>query len=132
MRYQDAYDLASDLRTCLVELRGRQAAPAGERNGGKEKTSKTRTVKLDATADKAPLAPAAVSIVSDTRLPISPQFDCAQALHRLERPSRGDSRLLAKAPRPVGVLRRSTSDRGRACSSSRWRWPPAWPPTSRF
>jgi serine/threonine-protein kinase len=112
LRYQDAFDFASDLRTCLVELRGRQAAPAGERNGGKEKTSKTRTVKLDATADKAPLAPAAVSIVSDTRLPISPQFDCAQALHRLERPSRGDSRLLGKAPRPVGVLRRFTSDPG--------------------
>jgi eukaryotic-like serine/threonine-protein kinase len=112
LRYQDSYELASDLRTCLVELRGRQAAPAAERNGGKEKTSKTRTVKLDATADKAPLAPAAVAIVSDTRLPLSPQFDCAGALQRLERPTGRDYRLLARAPRPVGVLRRFTSDSG--------------------
>jgi eukaryotic-like serine/threonine-protein kinase len=112
LRYQDSYELASDLRTCLVELRGHQAAPAAERNGGKEKTSKTRTVKLDATADKAPLAPAAVAIVSDTRLPLSPQFDCAGALQRLERPTGRDYRLLARAPRPVGVLRRFTSDSG--------------------
>ena len=110
LRYQDANDLASDLRTCLVELRVRHGAPAPERNG-KEKTGRTKTVKLDAT-DKAPLAPAASAIVSDTRLPLSPQFDCAGALSRLERPGRRDQRVLGKPPRPVGVLRRFSSDAG--------------------
>jgi eukaryotic-like serine/threonine-protein kinase len=111
LRYQDCYDFASDLRTCLVELRVRQSAPGAERNGGKEKTSRTKTVKLDSTgADKAPLAPAAVAIVSDTRLPLSPQFDSGGAVQRLERPSRRDYRVLSRAPRPVGVLRRFTSD----------------------
>ena len=111
LRYQDSYEFASDLRTCLVELRGRQAAPIAERNG-KEKTSRTKTVKIDPTADKAPLAPAAVAIVSDTRLPLSPQFDCSHAVQRLERPTRRDYRLLARAPHPVGAVRRFASDAG--------------------
>jgi serine/threonine-protein kinase len=110
LRYQDANDFASDLRTCLVELRVRHGSPTPERNG-KEKTSRTKSVRIDAT-DKAPLAPAASAIVSDTRLPLSPQFDCAGALNRLERPSRRDQRLLGKPPRPVGVLRRFASDAG--------------------
>jgi serine/threonine-protein kinase len=110
LRYQDANDLASDLRTCLVELRVRHGAPAPERNG-KEKTSRTKSVRMDAT-DKAPLAPAASAIVSDTRLPLSPQFDCGGAVQRLERPGRRDQRVLGRPPGPVGVLRRFTSDAG--------------------
>ena len=59
VRYQDAYEFAVDLRTCLAELRSRETAAKKEQNG-----SGTRTLKLDSTADRAPLAPAARSIAA--------------------------------------------------------------------
>jgi serine/threonine-protein kinase len=105
VRYQDAYDLAADLATCLAELRAREE-PAGE-NGKKTGKDTTRTVKLEVN-DK---APAARAIGFDTRLPLSRQFDCAAALERLEAPSRRDRGALARAPRAVGIFRRLWNDR---------------------
>jgi serine/threonine-protein kinase len=108
LRYQDAYEFASDLRTCLAELRGKETAE-------KDRTSRTRsskTAKLEPTTDKAPLAPAAVAIAPDTSLPVSHQFDCSAALQRLARPTKRDIRVLGKAPRPVGLLRRIAADAG--------------------
>jgi serine/threonine-protein kinase len=102
VRYQDARELAADLATCLAELRGREA-PAEENDG-------TRTVRLDV-PDAAQLAPAARSIATDTRLPLSRQFDSSFALLRLAEPSRADRRRLSSAPRTVGILRRLWSDR---------------------
>ena len=51
-------------------------------------------------------APAARAIATDTRLPLARQFDATAALERLGR----DGRRLARAPRPVGFLRRIISD----------------------
>jgi serine/threonine protein kinase len=96
VRYQDAYELAADLRTCLAELQGRTPAKGAE-------GSTTKTVKLDKAASK---APAAVAIAPDTRLPLSRQFDSSDALQRLAS-GRGD-----RTPRSVGVLRRIWSDAG--------------------
>jgi serine/threonine-protein kinase len=96
VRYQDAYELAADLRTCLAELQARAPTRAPE--------STTRTVKLEAAAAK---APPAVAIAPDTRLPLSRQFDSSDALQRLASVRRGD-----RAPRAVGILRRIRKDAG--------------------
>jgi serine/threonine protein kinase len=105
VRYQDAYDLAADLATCLAELRAREdPADQNGKNAGKDTT---RTVKLELN-DK---APAARAIGFDTRLPLSRQFDSSAALQRLAEPSRRDRNALARAPRPVGILRRLWNDR---------------------
>ena len=105
VRYQDAYDLAADLATCLAELRAREE-PAAE-NGKKKGKDTTRTVKLEVN-DK---APAARAIGFDTRLPLSRQFDSAAALERLAEPSRRDRGILGRAPRAVGIFRRLWNDR---------------------
>jgi serine/threonine-protein kinase len=96
VRYQDAYELAADLRTCLAELQARAPTRAHE--------STTRTVKLEAAAAK---APAAVAIAPDTRLPLSRQFDSGDALQRVVSAKRGD-----RTPRAVGILRRIRKDAG--------------------
>jgi len=96
VRYQDARELATDLAACVAELRGREQP---EKSGDGSKT-----VKLDATAEKAPEAPAARAIAIDTRLPLSRLFDSAPALRRLKDSS------LARAPRGVGFFRRLYAD----------------------
>ena len=95
VRYQDAYEFAADLRTCLAELQSR--APAAAAEG-------TKTVKLAAAASK---APPAVAIAPDTQLPLSRQFDSSDALQRLASSGRGD-----RPPRAVGLLRRIRKDAG--------------------
>jgi len=104
VRYQDAYELAADLRSALSELVDREAAAAGER---KRDLDMTKTVKLDSDALKATLpAPAAAAIGKDTRLPMSLRFDCDEAIERLTDPTRSDRARLSRAPRPVGLTRR--------------------------
>jgi serine/threonine-protein kinase len=106
VRYQDAYEFAVDLRTCLAELRARETA-------AKKDSSGTRTLRVDGTTtNRAPLAPAARSIASDTQLPLSRQFDSFAAVQRLAVQNRRDRKLLAAAPRPVGFLRRVSRDAG--------------------
>jgi serine/threonine-protein kinase len=105
-RYQDAYELAADLRTCLAEL------GANERAAKDEDRDVTKTVKLDVETDKQRFAPAARAIGSDTRLPLSRQFDSAAALARLGAPGRRDRGLFGRPPRPVGFIRRIRSDPG--------------------
>ena len=96
-RYQDARELATDLATCLAELRSQVPR---ELEG-------TRTIKLERQPEKAPEAPAARAIAVDTQLPLAPLFDATAALKRIRDASGGE---LAHAPRPVGVLRRLWSD----------------------
>ena len=103
VRYQDADDLAADLRTCLAELRGRE-----ERSG--EAGDGSKTMKLEASADKAPDAPAAHAIAADTRLPLSRQFDASAALQRMSKSSKKNNAPFGRVPRPVGLLRRLGRD----------------------
>ena len=102
-RYPDAAELAADLSTCLSELRARPSSPPGEPTG-------TRTVKLERSTEPASDAPAARAIATDTRLPLARQFDSSAALDRLAAPSGRDRRRLARAPRPVGLVRRILAD----------------------
>ncbi len=69
-------------------------------------------MKLDVDTEKTRLAPAARAIGSDTRLPLSRQFDSSAALRRVSAPTKRDRELLARAPRPVGFLRRLRNDPG--------------------
>ena len=101
VRYQDAYELAADLRTCLAELGGR--APTGT------KGDTTRTVKM-APGAKPPASPQAAAIAPSTRLTIARQFDSSAAVDRIADPSRRDRALLVRMPRPVGFLRRIFND----------------------
>lgn len=109
VRYQDAYEMAADLRSCLGELRGRARTTAREEQASKDLT---RTVKLESAGGKKVVAPAARAIVSDTRLPLSRQFDSSAAVERLASPARKDRGRLARASRPVSVWRRLRSDPG--------------------
>jgi eukaryotic-like serine/threonine-protein kinase len=102
VRYQDAYELAADLRACLAEIQGREPEPEGER-------SSTKTIKLEADPTRV-VAPAAGAIGSDTLLPLSARFDCSAALARLSAPGRRDAAGLARPPRPVGLGRRLVRD----------------------
>ena len=104
VRYQDAYELASDLATCLAELRVNEAIDEADKDAARDTT---RTVKLDPTE----LAPAAHSIVKDTRLPVSHQFDSSAGLARIRKPSRREPRSVLQAPHGVGLLRRIRKDR---------------------
>jgi eukaryotic-like serine/threonine-protein kinase len=93
VRYQDAREFAADLATCAAEVRSNEVSdPSG-----------SKTVKLEAAPEKID-APAAHTIAVDTRLPVSRLFDSTAALRRLKDSS------LARAPRPVGLLRRIYSD----------------------
>jgi hypothetical protein len=105
-RYQDAYELAADLRTCLAEL------GANERAAKDEDRDVTKTIKLEVETDKQRFAPAARAIGSDTRMPLSRQFDSGAALERLAAPGWRDRALFGRAPRPVGFIRRIRSDPG--------------------
>ena len=106
VRYQDAHELAADLATCVAELRTREQAAVREGQAG----DLTRTVRLEP-LDPAQMAPSVRSIAVDTRLPLARQFDSSAALARLAEPSRGDRRAFARAPHPVGILRRLLMDR---------------------
>ncbi|MGB7543657.1 MAG: serine/threonine-protein kinase [Burkholderiales bacterium] len=123
-RYQDTYEFASDLRACLDELGGREAAenvgfmdtlvldaPVAIAGHGEDAE---KTVRLDAamaTENTLPLAPPASANGSGTGLAFSPRFDSSAALRRLSAPAKRDRALLARAPRPLGVLRRLRHDR---------------------
>jgi serine/threonine protein kinase len=104
-RYQDAYEMASDLRACLGEVRERHAAAVKNAGDGEG----TRTLRLEPGAPP-PVAPGAVA--PDTRLPVSPRIDSAAALKRLGAPSRADRRAFARAPRAPGVMARLARDEG--------------------
>ena len=70
-------------------------------------------MKLEAgTEKKGPRAPSAEAIAPDTRMPLARQFDNAEALERLEEPSRRDRMRFAHAPGPVGFFARIRRDAG--------------------
>ncbi|HLS87293.1 MAG TPA: protein kinase [Burkholderiales bacterium] len=110
LRYQDAYEMASDLRACLSEVRERQAAAIRSA----ERRDETSTVRLEAGEREAPAtAPADPGPPSGPRLAVSTRFDSAAALRRLGRPSKRDARRLSARPRRAGWFRRLRRDAAR-------------------
>jgi eukaryotic-like serine/threonine-protein kinase len=116
VRYQDAYELAADLRTCLAELGGSAQAAKGSdtirtvKLAPKDKDKKKDNNRNDKDDHKNSSSPAAVAIAATTRLQLARQFDSSAALKRLAAPGKRDLKLLARVPRPVGFLRRICSD----------------------
>jgi serine/threonine protein kinase len=104
VRYQDAYEMAADLRDVLAEMRGK--APKRERG---DESEKTQTLKMAPGADKLPVAPAASAIARETRLPICRVFSSEAALERVE--TRAKRERFTVPPRRVGILRRLLRDR---------------------
>jgi eukaryotic-like serine/threonine-protein kinase len=109
VRYQDANEMAADLRSSLAELRNRDRAAKKDEEGGKDQT---KTVKMESAGSRTTIAPAVRAIVSDTRMPLSRQFDSAVAVRRLAAPGKKDRARLVRAPRPVSLWRRLRSDPG--------------------
>jgi serine/threonine-protein kinase len=109
VRYQDAFELAADLRSCMIELIDRETGAAAKKDGAQDAT---RTLKLEANTGKDSLPPPAAAIGSDTRLPASRRFDGSAAMSRLKAPNRRDRALLTRPPRRVGLLRRIRRDPG--------------------
>ena len=107
LRYQDAFELAADLRSCLIELVDREGA-SGKKDRDREPT---KTLKLEVSG-KATLPPPAGAIGFDTRLPASLRFDGSAAMSRLKAPNWRDRALLTRPPRRVGLLRRIRRDPG--------------------
>jgi eukaryotic-like serine/threonine-protein kinase len=111
VRYQDAFELAADLRSALSEIVDREAAAAGEKQRERDTT---KTMRLDTETLKAVVPmPTAAGIGADTRLPISARFDCSDAIGRLTDPTGADRRRLTRATRPVGLLRKTWREPGR-------------------
>ncbi|MDH3318891.1 MAG: serine/threonine protein kinase [Betaproteobacteria bacterium] len=106
VRYQDAYEMAADLRDVLAEMRGR--APSRERERERD-VEKTQTQRLEPGAIKLPVAPAANAIARETRLPLSHVFDSDTALERVA--ARAKRERFTLPPRRVGVFRRLWQDR---------------------
>jgi serine/threonine protein kinase len=104
-RYQDAYEMASDLRACLGEVRERHAAAVRSEGVGEG----TRTLRMEPGSPPA-VAPGAVA--PDTRLPVSPRVDSVLALKRLASPSRADRHAFSRAPRAPGLLARLLREEG--------------------
>jgi serine/threonine protein kinase len=102
VRYQDAYEMAADLRDALAEMRGK--AP-----GRNAESETTETQRIAPGADKLPIAPPASAIARDTRLPLSRVFNSEAALGRIASP--GEKDRLTRAPRAVGIFRRILRDR---------------------
>ncbi len=104
VRYQDAYEMAADLRDVLAEMRGR--APG---RGRGDEGEKTQTLKIQAGAEKLPVAPAANAIARETRLPLSQVFHSDGALERVA--ARAKRERFTVPPKPVGLFRRLAQDR---------------------
>jgi len=103
VRYQDAYELAADLRDVLAEMRGKMP------RGGGDDTEKTQTLKMDADAAKLPVAPAANAIARETRLPLSRTFSSEAALERIV--ARAKRERFTLPPKRVGLFKRLLRDR---------------------
>ncbi|MFN0038929.1 MAG: serine/threonine-protein kinase [Burkholderiales bacterium] len=115
-RYQDAHELAADLRACMSELGVHRAEPASTQRlnvaatpGAGDEPTDTLPMGMDTgsvAADTAATAraPRALSIIVDanTRLGLSAIFDSSDALKRLATPEARDQARLTKSPRTRG------------------------------
>ncbi|MGH8687383.1 MAG: protein kinase domain-containing protein, partial [Burkholderiales bacterium] len=105
VRYQDAYEMAADLRDVLAEMRGK----VPRERGGEDHTEKTQTLKFESGAEKLPVAPAANAIERETRLPLSRVFATEPALGRIS--ARARRERFTMPPKRVGMFRRLAKDR---------------------
>jgi serine/threonine-protein kinase len=120
-RYQDAHQLAADLRACLSEMGGRRAQTEPTTTIGRSAVAssasadsddaKTRTMRLGAngaateTTVKVPGGRSASIVVdSNTRLNLSRELDSTDALKRLAEPTPRDYKRLTRSPRPLSIF----------------------------
>ena len=134
-RYQDAHQLAIDLRACLTEISiaerhaestvriestmrtehvtkagtedvtGAAAIAANDDQERAEEPAQTGSV-----AAKSQPRVAAVMVDATTRLPVSRSFSCEAALKRLTHPTSKDHARLVRAPKPPGFFIRTLRD----------------------
>jgi len=133
-RYQDAYRLAVDLRTCLTELHGIEeradespdttavqgtqpganaSTPDGEGTASPAKDNRVagQTGVTASTMKRLRPRAATTAVDANTRLAVSRAFDCDEALRRLTNPSPKDRARLVSTPKYPGFLMRTLRDR---------------------
>jgi serine/threonine-protein kinase len=135
-RYQDAHQLADDLRACLTEIgvpegyvdstariestirTERITTHEGEDIDGEAATPRDadqdraeEPTHVGSTTAKSQLRMAAVMVNATTRLPVSRSFSCETALKRLTHPRPKDHARLIREPRPAGFFIRTMRDR---------------------
>jgi serine/threonine-protein kinase len=117
-RYASAWEMVDDLRHCLQELASSPPPPGDSERpvsaGAPDEPIGDKTVVLKAPTDGT-LMVRRLNAQADTqsrlaRLALARRFDSAEGLARLQTPAARDRLLLARVPRPPGLLRRLRHD----------------------
>ena len=123
-RYQDADELARDLRGSLAELDEHPVHPGDNANktirldtspssASPPEKDAAKTISLDTENTKTGRIAATPNTVdSSTRLPLSRRFDSSKALQRVAAPTAPDRALLSRSPQPLSALSRLWRDPG--------------------
>jgi eukaryotic-like serine/threonine-protein kinase len=116
-RYASAWEMVDDLRHCLQELAPPTRLVQDAANSTAEKSAtgadtdiKTHVLK-PAAGGKQTLRRMSAEMNAENRLNLSRRFDSADALTRLQQPTPGDRKRLARTPHSPGLLRRLLHDR---------------------
>ena len=120
-RYQDAGELARDLRGSLSELDDQPGhtedmtvrLDTKPRSTIPSEKDAAKTLRLDTENTKTGRVAATPSAIdSSTRLPLSRRFDSSTALQRIAAPTAHDLALLSRSPQPLSALIRVWRDSG--------------------
>jgi serine/threonine-protein kinase len=116
-RYASAWEMVEDLRHCLQELAPSTPAPQTSANSSVKESAPVagadeKTVVLNPPVDNKPVQRRmSADVETDNRMALSRRFDSDDALTRLQTPTAGDRKRLARMPHSPGVLRRLLHDR---------------------
>lgn len=116
-RYASAWEMVDDLRSCLQEFTPATATAPVDAGGSANERSPAegagdKTVVLKPPTDGTnTMRRMSADVDIDNSLPMSRRFDSADALARLQAPTRRDRKRLARSPRSPGLLRRLLLDR---------------------
>ncbi len=133
-RYQDAHQLADDLRACLAELHAKSAGvdesvnttPMGTKRMDAtaeseyddvstvvalDEEQEQKTVTMTAAATRSRIRAPTITVEANTRLAVSRAFDCEAALERLTDPAPRDHARLVRPAKNPGFFKRTLRDR---------------------
>jgi eukaryotic-like serine/threonine-protein kinase len=116
-RYASAWEMVDDLRHCLQELAppSRPVQDAANRTAEKNAAAADTDIKTHvlkpAAGGKQTLQRMSAEMNAENRLNLSRRFDSSDALARLQQPTPGDRKRLARTPHSPGLLRRLLHDR---------------------
>ncbi len=114
-RYGSAWEMADDLRNCMLELSPTVAASRGIAGAAKKEMSAEeaadKTVVLKPQFDSTVNVRLSADADTSNRMSLSNRFDSIEALNRLQSPDPRDLKCLTRAHKPPSLLRRLLLDR---------------------